>query len=422
MSMPHTGAVLDVSEAAERNAWLLPLLHDLDWLLKQAVETFQAEAGASTGSDRFRGLYVTRMDAASALQRAPATPAFSPSASVPQSFAPGSPLEELGRAFALSSFDLMVVLLALAPEADLRYERVYAFLQDDVTRKLPTVDLALNLLCASTGERLGRYERFLPEAPLLRHRLIRLLPNPGCASASLLAHFMKLDEQILHILLGSRRLDKRLLDFCTLMTANDLPEEMPPALSGLPELASMENRQEEGPLIFLLRSESSWQRHRAALAACGGKPLLVADLSCCGENAAALQEKILLLLRDARLHGAIACLEKFENLNPSVLTRALAEAQDPVILGSMNSEAFRRLQRARPSRSLCLPSPALSARNTGSMYSISLAFLSKMMRWTVSAATGSRRSRSSSVAPVPPEWPGRKADLPLPPALPGDLQ
>ena len=57
----------------------------------------------------------------------------------------GPELAWLAGAYGLSYFDLDVVLLALAPEVDLRYERVYAFLQDDVSRRRPTVDLALNL-------------------------------------------------------------------------------------------------------------------------------------------------------------------------------------------------------------------------------------------------------------------------------------
>ena len=36
---------------------------------------------------------------------------------------------------------------------DLRYERIYAYLQDDVTRRRPTVELVLNVLCESSAEK-----------------------------------------------------------------------------------------------------------------------------------------------------------------------------------------------------------------------------------------------------------------------------
>ena len=40
-------------------------------------------------------------------------------------------------------------MIALAPEIDLRYERLYAYLHDDVSRRHPSVDLALNLDCGA---------------------------------------------------------------------------------------------------------------------------------------------------------------------------------------------------------------------------------------------------------------------------------
>ena len=57
----------------------------------------------------------------------------------------GSPLSWLAQTFDLSSFDLDVILITLAPELDRRYERLYAYLQDNVSFRRPSVDLALNL-------------------------------------------------------------------------------------------------------------------------------------------------------------------------------------------------------------------------------------------------------------------------------------
>ena len=50
-----------------------------------------------------------------------------------------------------SDFEMDVLLVAFAVEVDLRYERLYAWLQDDATRRRPSVALALDLLCESVG-------------------------------------------------------------------------------------------------------------------------------------------------------------------------------------------------------------------------------------------------------------------------------
>jgi integrase len=68
------------------------------------------------------------------------------------------PLTELQLQFGFSAFEAAMVVVALAREVDLRYERIYSYLQDDVTRRLPTVDLVLSLLCESAAEKSVRRE------------------------------------------------------------------------------------------------------------------------------------------------------------------------------------------------------------------------------------------------------------------------
>jgi len=54
-------------------------------------------------------------------------------------------LEKLARLFHLTPFDVDTLLICLALELDLRHERLYAYLQDDVTKKRPSVELFLNI-------------------------------------------------------------------------------------------------------------------------------------------------------------------------------------------------------------------------------------------------------------------------------------
>ena len=74
-----------------------------------------------------------------------------------------SRLDWLVESFDLCPLNRAALVLALAPEVDLRYERIYAYLQDDVTRKRPSVDLVLNLFCRSPEQRLAGMEHFHSE-------------------------------------------------------------------------------------------------------------------------------------------------------------------------------------------------------------------------------------------------------------------
>ena len=122
-------------------------------------------------------------------------------------------LDELARLFQLTAFDTDALLICLAPEFDLRYERLYAYLQDDVTKKRPSVDLVLNLLCPSFEAKLAARRCFTPESPLLKHHLLYLFDDPSHHQPPLLSKYLKVDERVVNYLLGSDELDARLLPY-----------------------------------------------------------------------------------------------------------------------------------------------------------------------------------------------------------------
>src|ERR1700693_4356931 len=164
-------------------AFLLPALHRLDLLLDCAVRSMQTQQRKEV-SIPFRGLYISDEDVAHALAQTPESMPFGIDRAAFQNSAEevsgsNSPLAGLVRRFGLTNFDADLVILALASEIDLRYEKIFAYLQDDVTRKRPTLDLALNVLWSSVEEKLQRRSCFSMEAPLFREGLACLSPDPN---------------------------------------------------------------------------------------------------------------------------------------------------------------------------------------------------------------------------------------------------
>jgi hypothetical protein len=88
------------------------------------------------------------------------------------------PLARLGRIFDLSRFEQDVLLICLAPELDRKYDRLYAYLQDDITRKKPSVDLALQLLFDTPAERWQARACFADSSPLFRFDLLQVSDDP----------------------------------------------------------------------------------------------------------------------------------------------------------------------------------------------------------------------------------------------------
>jgi SpoVK/Ycf46/Vps4 family AAA+-type ATPase len=94
-----------------------------------------------------------------------------------------------------------LLLVALAPEFDTRYETIYAYLQNDVTRKRPSAELALNLICRSPEEKIAARRFLTPGAPLLHFRIIALGEEAYDRQPVLLRRFLKLDDTVLRYLL-----------------------------------------------------------------------------------------------------------------------------------------------------------------------------------------------------------------------------
>ncbi len=196
----------------------------LDTLLAAAVAEARDRFGAEAGHDSFRGLYVTDENAAAALRHPPGEPLR-----MHQDAGPDRALEPtwsdlaadhggwawLRRTYHLTDAELDVVLIALAPEIDLRYERVYGYLQDDVSRRRATVNLTLDLISTSPDEKLNQRSLFAADAPLLRSKILRLVGEER-GQSPLLANAVVLDEQITQILLAVRGLDRQLADYCLL--------------------------------------------------------------------------------------------------------------------------------------------------------------------------------------------------------------
>lgn len=122
-------------------------------------------------------------------------------------------LDTLRQHFQLSALEVDLLLIALAPELDLRYERLFGYLQDDVTKRRPSVDLVLNLLSPTFADKLAARSAFTPKAPLFTYRLLLLVDDPAYPHAPLLSKYLKVDERVVNYLLGADEMDVALLPY-----------------------------------------------------------------------------------------------------------------------------------------------------------------------------------------------------------------
>jgi hypothetical protein len=146
------------------------------------------------------------------------------------------PLDRLVERFGLDDLELDALLIALAPELDPRYERLYAYLQDDVTRKRPTVDLTLNLLTDSFADKLALRRRFTEDGRLIQSRLLVCFADGAAREPTLLAHYLRPAARLVEHLLGHAGVDDELLPQAELISREQFPRylgehsDLPPGM------------------------------------------------------------------------------------------------------------------------------------------------------------------------------------------------
>src|SRR5438445_8904844 len=134
--------------------------------------------------DRFRGLYISqrhvhRLVAEKSVPAAPdagaakAREEIEAAADAAARDGADLRLRRLARNFRLDEIDIELVLIAMAPDVDARFERLYGYLQDDVSRRRASVGLGLELCGLPSSSSYAR-SRLAAGAPLVDEYLVQV--------------------------------------------------------------------------------------------------------------------------------------------------------------------------------------------------------------------------------------------------------
>ena len=238
-------------------------------------------------------------------------------------------LERLGDRFALTSLDKDVLLLCLLPELDLKYERLFGYIQDDVTRRRPTVALALDLLCTSFEDRLAGRQSFSQHAPIIKYQFISLHDDTPGKHAPLLARSLKLDDRIRDYLLGFDEIDDNVQPFVHKITPQRKLEDIILADNITARLVQLTEAHKDGAsLIWYFHGPEGTGKRSTAEALCHrlGTGLLVADVKLMPQASLPFETITKLLCREARLQNAAIYWKDFDTLLDDDFSSQLRDA------------------------------------------------------------------------------------------------
>lgn len=227
-------------------------------------------------------------------------------------------LPQLARLFGLTPFEQRVLLLALAPELDGKFGVLYAYLQDDVTRKRPSVDLAIRLLCASPEEGLSSMAAFSHQAALSRLRILRPLNK---ADEPLRSQALALDEPIVDFLLGMHSMNPDLAATLRIVEPTRPLDSLRWNPNLKRQLLDLTRRfvetgtESRSHLIFHFHGPTGTGKRTLAAAVCReiGVPLLQIDLREAASRFDNFENALRVLFRQGLLLQAAVYLENFDS-------------------------------------------------------------------------------------------------------------
>ena len=306
--------------------------------------------------DEFRGLYVSdqQVDRLIAASREP-DGAAPPVASRPAAGAAAAfpRWRQVAETFALSPLEEDLLLVATAPELDLKYETLYAYLNDDVTRKWPTADLAQRLLADvdDAGDVLGA---LAPGATLMARQILRRVAAPAARPAVRNVGFA-LDPALAHWLHGQdpgRAAGAGAVEWHPAGALPPAPEEARARAAAIARLFEPAGgRRDAPPVIALVGAAGSGRAAiAAALAAGTGRALVRLRVDVLPRGEEEIRETLGRLGLALALQPAVVLVEGFEPLRDEDaqpahelrLARAMAGWPDgvPVLLRTADEQRW----------------------------------------------------------------------------------
>jgi len=225
------------------------------------------------------------------------------------------PVLRLVRRLLLDGFETDCLLLAFAVQMERRYEKIFAYLQDDITRRWPQAEIAIRLF-ARSGERIADYIRyFAPSGVLSRYILTGGNGTDQPFSMPLVLRQRLIDEltgNAAEIPQGFMDLSKPADPLDPLIGA-DFPMKCIDAL--LPEAADRRLAASEHMLLFLVGGKGSGRKHLIRHAARRrDRSCLFVDVREFLDMPGSIEEKLGEVVLETLLRGSLLCFSEFDAL------------------------------------------------------------------------------------------------------------
>lgn len=266
-------------------------------------------------TDPFRGLYVSDDLARELVERGP-------------SITVGVRLAAVAKRLGLDATAHSALAVVCAPELDPRYGRLFAYLQDDVTRKLPSPRLVGRLLAEDDTGVAAVLDAFAEHAPLRTSGAVSLLPVPAEQPIPIADRGLVVAEPLASFLLGTPLAGGA----SGALRRVPVPAHDPGRAEAVAQLRTLLGA--EAPIPVVVAGVDA----EAAIAYAAETPLLVADEATLADPVRLREASLLCALEGRRL-----VFDGIDDLAPErrvVIERQLRDRTAPTVLVARHPGSF----------------------------------------------------------------------------------
>lgn len=245
-----------------------------------------------------------------------------------------------------------LLLMLLATEVDHRFSRVYAYLQDDVSRRWLSPGLALRLLPGTAPDDPAGRALFTAESRLRQVEIIHLSKG-DCQEfpAPLIDRALKLDGAIVEYLLERDVLDPHLVGIAARERPSSSLDDVPLETAVCRQLQHLQTiwqrDMDRAPAAFFCGRPGSGKLDAArALAMALARPLLLVNGRALAQHAAELPGLWQRIRRQAQLDGSLICLHHAEALDEGSRLVLLAPRAAGLVITAERVWSFHALEAA----------------------------------------------------------------------------
>lgn len=211
---------------------------------------------------------------------------------------------EIKEKLQLDDWEINILQIIFAPEIHSKYNKIYAYLQDDFNKPYPTVELVSKLLCKNSKDEKYLYDYFLNNSKLNILSLIRFIPNNEYEP--LFQQAIKLSSTLRDYILGDNYLSRSIKKYCSIIEpfyetkdCKELPFDVIPSKQ----------------YIINIYGNSKEQNKQKAIEIASNLKFGVffIDMKEALEDISDISKLLSILVRDAILSGTILYFENFDS-------------------------------------------------------------------------------------------------------------